>query len=329
MGSVRGKLAKNVFPIFRMFASTDCRLFVPEHEPVNGEDVTTLQEFVQKSNKIFVLTGAGISTESGVPDYRSEKVGLYARSNHKPTQFKEFLQSEPLRRRYWARNYVGFESFAAIKPNIAHSCLADWENQGLLSWIITQNVDRLHQKAGSKKVVELHGSGFVVKCLGVRSGKCDYEIDRAEFQKVLSEWNPELTKPEILNDLTTLRPDGDIDLSPELVKNFKTPPCPKCNGILKPDIIFFGDNVPADRVEFAYNQLDQSDSMLVVGSSLYVYSGYRFILGALEKQIPICILNIGPSRADNIDGITFIRKRAGEILPLIDITRREKSLNQI
>lgn len=324
MGSIRGKIATNGYLVFkRMFASNDCRMFVPEHQPVTRDDVTALQEFVDKSNKIFVLTGAGISTESGVPDYRSEKVGLYERSNHKPTQYREFVQSEPLRRRYWARNYVGFESFASIKPNIAHTTLVDWENQGLISWIITQNVDRLHQKAGSTKVVELHGSGFVVKCLAVRTGKCDYEIDRFEFQKILSDHNPDLTKPEILNDLTTLRPDGDIDLSPQLVKNFKTPACPKCNGILKPDIVFFGDNVPGDRVEFAYNQLEQSDSMLVIGSSLFVYSGYRFILEAQEKGIPVCVINIGPSRADNMQEVLFIRKRAGELLPLINIPKKE------
>lgn len=302
--------------------------FVPKHDSVTTDDVSVAQEFLIRHRKILVLTGAGISTESGVPDYRSEEVGLYARSNHKPTQYHEFVQSEALRRRYWARNYVGFEQFAAIKPNIAHTILADWENRGdKLQWIVTQNVDRLHQKAGSSKVTELHGSGFIVKCLNVRNGSCDYSIDRFEFQRVLDELNPQLCDMDTLDTLRTIRPDGDIDLSPKLVENFKVPSCPKCRGILKPDIIFFGDNVPSKRVEFVYEQLDESDSLLVIGSSLYVYSGYRFALTANEKGIPIMIINIGPSRADKLPGVISIRRRVGELLPLIDISNERYASN--
>ncbi|XP_015793571.1 NAD-dependent protein deacylase Sirt4-like [Tetranychus urticae] len=293
--------------------------FVPEHSPVEPDDIRLLTQFMKSHSNIIVITGAGISTESGVPDYRSEKVGLYARNNHKPIQYQEFLSSQAVRLRYWARNFIGFDNFSKIRPNNAHYILSKWERQEKIKWIVTQNVDQLHQKAGSLKVTELHGSGFTVKCLNSRNSQCDFTISRHIFQEVLHQYNPQLVDVK-LDDLRTVRPDGDVDLDARFVENFKVPRCPKCLGILKPDIIFFGDTVPKDRVEYIYQKMDKCDALLVIGSSLQVYSAYRYIIAASEKSLPIMLINIGASRADNLKNVTIVRKRAGQLLPLIEIS---------
>ncbi|XP_054274051.1 NAD-dependent protein deacylase Sirt4-like [Macrosteles quadrilineatus] len=262
--------------------------FVPKHQPVTRDQLSIIDNFFTRNRRILVITGAGVSTESGIPDYRSEGVGLFARSSTKPVQYQEFLKYPNVRKRYWARNFVGWPNFSSVEPNNNHIILKKLEDVEKVQRIITQNVDNLHGKAGSTEVIELHGTAFKVICLS-----CDYSIDRHNFQQVLSDSNQEIViAPQ------SIRPDGDIELPQEFVEDFKTPSCPKCGGILKPDIIFFGDNVPKNRVDEINNEVDKCDAILVLGSSLSTYSGYRIILRAKEQDKEIGVINIGPTRAD-------------------------------
>ncbi|KAI8425440.1 hypothetical protein MSG28_007185 [Choristoneura fumiferana] len=279
-------------------------VYVPKHKPPEQRDFETLREFINRHQKILVLTGAGISTESGIPDYRSEEVGLYARSNHKPVQYQEFVKYPKVRQRYWARNFVGWPRFSSVEPNGSHLAINRLEKAGKVTAVVTQNVDRLHQKAGSEYVIELHGSGYIVKCLS-----CPYEIDRTELQEVMMRNNPAME-----SSFTMIRPDGDVELSKEQVDEFRVPLCPKCDGPLKPNIVFFGDNVPKVRVEQVRSQVASSDAVFVLGTSLTVYSSYRIILQAKEENKEVVLLNIGPTRADNIVDIK-VSTKCGEILP--------------
>lgn len=242
----------------------------------------------------------------GIPDYRSAGVGLYARTNHKPIQFIEFLKSAKVRQRYWARNYVGWPRFSSIEPNIAHHTLAKWERQGRINAIVTQNVDTLHSKAGSKNVIEIHGNAYSVKCLS-----CTYTISRHNFQDILSTLNP-----STVDHSTMIRPDGDVEMAQEYVDNFKVPDCPECGGNLKPEIIFFGDNVPQDRIKTVASLICSSDALLVLGSSLLVYSGYRIVLHCFDLRIPIAIVNIGGTRGDDKADLK-ISTKCGDLLPKI------------
>ncbi|KAM3963946.1 LOW QUALITY PROTEIN: NAD-dependent protein deacylase Sirt4 [Aphomia sociella] len=278
-------------------------VYVPKHRAPNHKDIEMLKDFITKHEKILILTGAGISTESGIPDYRSEEVGLYARSNHKPIQYQEFVKYPKVRQRYWARNFIGWPRFSKIQPNAVHYSINELEKAKLTS-IVTQNVDRLHHKAGSKNVIELHGTGYIVKCL-----HCPYVISRSELQDELLKNNPDME-----SNIGMIRPDGDVDLTKEQESRFRSPLCPKCEGPLKPDIIFFGDNVPKERVEAVKNKVTSSDAVFVLGSSLTVYSSYRIILQAKEENKSVAILNIGPTRADNIVDIK-VETKCGDILP--------------
>lgn len=286
--------------------------YVPLHKKATDYDISRLQTFISSVNRILVLTGAGISTESGIPDYRSEVVGLYARSGHKPVQYQQFIKCDSIRRRYWARNYLGWNRFSSFEPNNGHKCLAEWERSNKVLQICTQNVDRLHQKAGTQNIVELHGNGYVVKCLN-----CKYSVYRYLFQQMLYQMNNNIICDHIINDDNKIRPDGDIDIDSEFVQLFQYPSCPRCNGVLKPDIVFFGDNVPKDRVDYVYKKLDESDALLVIGSSLHVYSGYRFALSAAQSKKPIAVINIGPTRIDHFNNIHKFNRRAGDLLPQI------------
>ncbi|XP_021268584.1 NAD-dependent protein lipoamidase sirtuin-4, mitochondrial isoform X2 [Numida meleagris] len=253
--------------------------FVPACLPPHPVEVEELQRFVSNSKKLFVMTGAGISTESGIPDYRSEGVGLYARSDRRPVQLAEFVRSASARQRYWARNFVGWPQFSSHQPNTAHLVLRHWEELGKLHWLVTQNVDALHTKAGSQRVTELHGCTHRVFCL-----TCGDQTSRSELQEHFEALNPSW-KAEALG----VAPDGDVFLTDEQVRNFQVPACRQCGGILKPDVTFFGDTV---------------------------YSGYRFALAAREKQLPIAVLNIGPTRLDHFASLK-LNSRCGELLPLI------------
>ncbi|XP_024053817.1 NAD-dependent protein lipoamidase sirtuin-4, mitochondrial [Terrapene carolina triunguis] len=280
--------------------------FVPASPAPDAMEVEALQRFVSHSQRLLVMTGAGISTESGIPDYRSEGVGLYARTDRRPIQHAEFVRSASARQRYWARNFVGWPQFSSHQPNAAHLALRNWEKLGKLHWLVTQNVDALHIKAGSQRVMELHGCTHRVLCLG-----CGEQTPRSELQKCFEALNPTWRA-----EAHGIAPDGDVFLTEEQVHNFRVPACSRCGGILKPDVTFFGDTVSREKVDFVHKRLAESDSMLVAGSSLQVYSGYRFALAAHEKKLPIVIINIGPTRSDHFASMK-LNSRCGELLPLI------------
>ncbi|XP_038648542.1 NAD-dependent protein lipoamidase sirtuin-4, mitochondrial isoform X2 [Scyliorhinus canicula] len=280
--------------------------FVPSSRPLDSIELEELKDFVLRSKKLFVLTGAGVSTESGIPDYRSEGVGLYARTAIRPIQHSEFIRSAKGRQRYWARNYVGWPLFCCHQPNVAHDVLSKWENLGKLHWLVTQNVDALHSKAGSQHLTELHGCTHRVICL-----RCGDVTSRSYLQDKFTALNPGWAEAA-----HGIAPDGDVFLTDEQVKYFSIPSCESCGGTLKPDVTFFGDIVNKEKVNFVYERVAESDAVLVAGSSLQVYSGYRFIIAAYEKKIPIALLNIGDTRADRLATLK-INARCGEVLPCI------------
>jgi len=294
----------------RLYSFTSFK-FVPKHNPPSVTEVQQLQEFVETRSKLFVLTGAGVSTESGIPDYRSEGVGVYARTTYRPMVIQEFVASGQSRKRYWARNFIGWPEFSSLQPNIAHTTLNNWQEKNKINCLVTQNVDSLHKKAGSANTIELHGTGFTVMCL-----KCDYRVDRFVFQKTLVKFNPDFIASGRSSD--RIRPDGDIHLEPEEIAKFNVPDCPNCSGILKPDIVFFGDNVPKQKVEKLYATLRESDGILVLGSTLQVFSSYRFALAAKEMGVQMAIVTLGSTRADHLAQLK-ITARVGEILPLISL----------
>ncbi len=233
---------------------------------------------------LAVLTGAGISTDSGIPDYRGQ--GKVARH---PMTFDNFMGSPEARIRYWARSFVGWSRISDAEPNAGHLALAEAEKLGRIELLITQNVDQLHQRAGSAKVIDLHGRLDLVKCMA-----CGFTFTRVEMDELLQSLNPLISKdPEI-----EFSPDGDAEI--EAVAGFVVPGCPKCNGVLKPDVVFFGENVPTDRVERAMAALDRADALLVVGTSLAVNSGFRFARQAAKAEKPIVVINIGPTKADEL-----------------------------
>ncbi|CAM5202884.1 NAD-dependent protein deacetylase [Castellaniella defragrans] len=256
---------------------------MPEETLKQSEE--TLKQFFEQHSRVFVLTGAGCSTESGIPDYRDES-GAW--KNAQPIQFRDFM-ADPLRRaRYWARSLIGWRHFGAARPNAAHASLAELERQGHIELLVTQNVDGLHQAAGSRLVVDLHGRLDAVRCM-----QCGDVTRRASLQPLLESLNPDWRHREAVT-----APDGDALLVDVDFAGFKVPACPLCGGILKPDVVFFGESVPAERVQAAYAGLERADAMLVVGSSLMVYSGYRYARAAAERGLPIAAVNRGRTRAD-------------------------------
>nr|AUZ82951.1 sirtuin 4 [Brachionus koreanus] len=263
--------------------------FVPEFKEPSQNDIDKLKEFIIKTNRLFVLTGAGISTESGIPDYRSEKVGLYNRTNHRPIQHIEFMKSPDRRKIYWARNYASWPRFSTFKPNTNHLIFSEWEKKGKIFHHVTQNVDSLLVKAGCLRLTEIHGTSYKVKCMD-----CNFRLTRDSMQLLIKEKNP------YWNIITNeLAPDNDVQLTKDQIKDFNTPTCPNCkNDRLKPEVIFFGDSIPKKIINLTSEKLLKCDGLLSVGSSLEVYSAYRIILQAKELKIPISILNIGTTRAD-------------------------------
>jgi len=232
---------------------------------------------------IAVLTGAGISTDSGIPDYR----GKGTTPKQHPMTFDSFMGSFAAQQRYWARSYVGWSRIHLAKPNAGHFALALAEKMGDVAGIITQNVDGLHQVAGSKNVFELHGRLDQVRCM-----QCKKAISRADVDLILRDLNPTvLVDPNI-----EYTPDGDAEI--EATADFKIPYCPSCQGTLKPDVVFFGESVAADLVEKCFNLLDSSQALLVAGTSLAVNSGMRFVRRALKAEKPIVIVNLGPTKGD-------------------------------
>ncbi|KNY08774.1 MAG: NAD-dependent protein deacetylase [Achromobacter sp.] len=250
-------------------------------------DLAALRGFVDRHPRLFVLTGAGVSTDSGIPDYRDTD-GEWKRSP--PMTLQTFMGNELSRARYWARSMVGWRRFGQVQPNESHLALARMQARGLVSVLVTQNVDGLHEAAGSRDVVDLHGRLDQVRCMN-----CDWRGGRADWQDRLQNGNPAW----VLLDATDA-PDGDADLEGEDFSQFMVPPCPRCGGIVKPDVVFFGETVPRERVDRANAGLASADAVLVVGSSLMVYSGYRFVTAASRNGMPIAAINLGRTRADNL-----------------------------
>ena len=246
-----------------------------------------LRTFLDGHRRLFILTGAGCSTDSGIPDYRDHN-GDWKRAP--PMTLQRFLSDEHARRRYWARSLVGWQRMHAARPNGAHHALASLERRGHVELLVTQNVDGLHQAAGSRSVVDLHGRIDVVRCLG-----CEDRLPRATMQAELLRRNPPFAGLD-----AAVAPDGDADLESRAFDTFDVPACARCGGTLKPDVVFCGEGVPKARVESAMAALRRADAMRVVGSSLMVYSGYRFAQAMAEAGKPIAALNMGRTRADDL-----------------------------
>ncbi|WP_062633907.1 NAD-dependent protein deacetylase [Caballeronia arationis] len=247
--------------------------------------VNDLFDFVERHPRLFVLSGAGISTDSGIPCYRDCEGQRTGRS---PILLQEFLNSDHARRRYWARSLIGWPVVAGAEPNAAHHAVRALASRGRLQRLVTQNVDGLHTRAGNADVIELHGNIGRVRCLG-----CGEQHPRAAVQRMLEAANPAfagLTAPAV--------PDGDAQLEDLDFAAFDVPACQRCGGILKPDVVFFGESVPRALVDDAARALEAADAMLVLGSSLMVYSGYRFAEWAHRAGKPIAAINIGRTRAD-------------------------------
>lgn len=234
--------------------------------------------------KTMVLTGAGISTDSGIPDYRGE--GRIARH---PMTYDVFMGSPEARTRYWARSFIGWNRISEANPNPGHMALTKAEATGKIFQVVTQNVDQLHQKAGTKNVVDLHGRLDMVKCM-----KCLNLVSRAKVDELLTLLNPAISKTGDFE----FTPDGDAEI--EVTSNFVVPNCQSCDGILKPDVVFFGESVPSVTVEIAMKHLDDAEALLVVGTSLSVNSGLRFARRAAKSKKPIVIVNLGATKADEL-----------------------------
>jgi NAD-dependent SIR2 family protein deacetylase len=255
--------------------------------PAGEAALDPLREYIARHRRLFVLTGAGCSTDSGIPDYRDEN-GDWKRS--RPVMFPAFMSDPCVRQRYWARSIIGWRRFGQARPNDAHRALARLERQGRTEVLVTQNVDGLHQRAGSDSVIDLHGRLEQVRCM-----ECEQRSPRAQLQQRLLDLNPHWNLLEAAD-----APDGDADLAGVDFSDFLIPGCLACGGVLKPDVVFFGESVPRDRVEAALGAVERSEALLIVGSSLMVYSGYRFAQAAARAGKPIAAVNLGRTRADDL-----------------------------
>ena len=280
----------------------------PAVSPASPKDVpsqrATFRRLVKllRGRRTVVVSGAGVSTESGIPDYRRPDG---TRRNPDPMRHDEFTGSAATRRRYWARSAVGWPRFRAAQPNDGHRALARLEEAGLVTGVITQNVDRLHQAAGSERVVDLHGALEDVRCLA-----CGTLSGRDALQKRLLAANPDFPPGEV-----SLRPDGDAELPDGAGDDFAVPSCTGCGGgPLMPDVVFFGGRVPERRVEAAWRLYDEAEALLVVGSSLTVYSGYRFALRARREERPFAAVNLGPVRGAEEAAAVHLEAPLGEAL---------------
>ncbi|MBS0505834.1 MAG: NAD-dependent protein deacetylase [Proteobacteria bacterium] len=256
--------------------------------PTSAEPLATLHDFVRRHPRLFVITGAGCSTEAGIPDYRDES-GAWKRPQ--PVTYQAFMGDAATRRRYWARSLIGWPVMAGASPGAAHRALASLEAAGRIELLLTQNVDGLHHAAGSRCVVDLHGRVDTVRCMA-----CEARTPRAALQAELLARNPEWAALQ-----ARAAPDGDADLEGRDFSRFDVPACTRCGtGVLKPDVVFFGENVPRPRVDAAHAALARSDAVLVAGSSLMVYSGYRFVQAAVTRGLPVAAINQGRTRADGL-----------------------------
>jgi NAD-dependent SIR2 family protein deacetylase len=263
----------------------------PDTRPPAGQAELDAAVEALSGRRLVVLTGAGFSTDSGLPDYR----GPDARPRH-PMTYDQFVSSADFRRHYWARNHLGWHHMHRTEPNDGHYALARLERDGLVAGVITQNVDRLHQRAGSHRVVDLHGHYQVVRCLS-----CGWTCSRAELDVRLQDLNPGfLDRVRELGDIE-VAPDADVVLAE--TRGFVVAACAACGGVLKPDIVFFGESVPAERVRAAFDLVEGAGAMLVAGTSLAVMSGLRFVRHAARLGLPIALVNRGLTRGDELASV--------------------------
>ncbi|SEA36687.1 NAD-dependent protein deacetylase, SIR2 family [Microbulbifer marinus] len=259
----------------------------PHQSPLTTEAAAVrLAEFIHRHPNLMILTGAGVSTDSGIPDYRDQD-GAWKRKQ--PVQHQDFIGSLATRQRYWGRSLIGWPVIRNSTPNPAHHYLTELERRQHTKLLVTQNVDRLHQRAGSERVLDLHGRADRVICMD-----CGYRCDRQQVHDRCHLMNPAFHQYQAYT-----APDGDADLEVDF-SSFRIADCPDCGGILKPDVVFFGDNVPKGRVQQALDSLQSSDALLVIGSSLMVYSGFRFCRYAKQWNKPVAALNLGRTRADDL-----------------------------
>jgi NAD-dependent SIR2 family protein deacetylase len=257
---------------------------------------------------VVALTGAGISTESGIPDYRGPSGASLRR--HAPMTYQVFTRDAVARRRYWARSHVGWQLLGRARPNAGHRSLAMLEDRGLLDGVVTQNVDGLHEAAGSREVVDLHGRLDRVRCLG-----CDRVVARSEVRRRLDAANSSWSAT-----VTAVNPDGDVDLPDEQLDGFTVVDCESCGGLLKPDVVYFGENVPPERVAAANELVDGARSLLVLGTSLHVFSGRRHVLRATKAGTSVVVVNQGPTRADDLAMLRLDAPLGRTLAALVDRT---------
>jgi NAD-dependent SIR2 family protein deacetylase len=280
--------------------------------PDTGQ-VDQLDGFLARHRQVLVLTGAGISTASGIPDYRGRD-GV--RRGKAPVQGPEFRKSEAVRRRYWARSMIGYPTLANAAPNAAHRAIAELQADGMLGPVMTQNVDGLHQRAGSHGVLELHGNIHGVVCLD-----CHATFSRAFVQGMLEESNPSVT-----GAVAVAAPDGDAHVEPDALAEFHIPYCVHCGGMLKPDVVFFGDGVAPAATQRALDLVDAADALLVIGSSLMVFSGFRVCRMAAAAGKPIAAINLGITRADDLLTLK-IDDSAERLLPALRATIARQTID--
>jgi NAD-dependent SIR2 family protein deacetylase len=271
--------------------------------------VDELAELV-RGGDVVVLSGAGISTESGIPDYRGPTGAQLRR--HTPMTYQLFTGDPVARRRYWARSHVGWQLMRTATPNAGHLAVAELERRGLVVGTITQNVDGLHQAAGATRVIDLHGRLDRVVCLS-----CGAPEERARVRERLDEANASWSAT-----ITAVNPDGDVDLPDHELDGFTVVDCERCGGVLKPDVVYFGENVPAERVQAAYDLVDGSAALLVLGTSLTVFSGRRFVLRSAKAARPVLIVNEGPTRGDEHAALKLETPIGATLTRLLEALRR-------
>jgi NAD-dependent SIR2 family protein deacetylase len=262
--------------------------------------VKPLLDLLMSQSDWLVLTGAGVSASSGIPTYRNSK-GKWRRKS--PVTYQEFLSNETSRRKFWARNIAGWKFIGAAEPNIAHLALVKLEQVGVISGLVTQNVDGLHDKAGSKVVIDLHGRADTVLCLD-----CGDSQSRQSVQDLFKKYNP-----SFFDKVQDIKPNADADIDNIDFSSLTIPSCRLCGGLLKPDVVFFGDVVPRSKLDLCMDIMNLSSGLLVVGSSLQVFSGYRFCIWASEQGKPIALLCNGDTRADHL-AIEKLRADCGPVL---------------
>lgn len=263
-------------------------------------DMARLAEWLAAHSRMTALTGAGVSTGSGIPDYRDGD-GNWKRSQ--PVQYRDFIESDAVRRRYWARSFAGWPMFAVARPSTAHAAMVRLEQAGRVTRIVTQNVDRLHQLAGSRDVIDLHGRLDRIRCL-----ECGNRFDRDAFQVRLREANPDWDASS-----ARIAPDGDAELEGVDFGAFEVPACEVCGGMLKPDVVFYGESVPREAATAALAAVESADGVLVVGSSLMVWSSFRLVRAAHASGIPVVAVNRGRTRGDELFALK-LEGECGEVL---------------